>query len=530
MAIIDALLNFHHTFFNDWRTSLLLGNTIWEEKMNYTYDSTNLLSIPGFYNVHYNTGTPNLYQTSAVIRQIAYFADLNINYKGYATVEATLRNDRDSRLVSTANSFYYPSVKVAFVPTDAIPGLKNNDVLNYLKVFADLSQVGNVTVDPYSINNTYSLVSGFPFGSLDGLASGATNYPPGLKPETIDEFEIGANFGFFHDRVSFNADYYNQRSKNQTLNISTSPTTGYSNTVINAGEIQSTGEEFSTSIIVLPRSSHTIGWTVGGNLAINDSKVVSLLPGVNQVLLQNEYNTNGQSIGGIYAVKGEAYPQLKVTDYLRDPQGQVIVNPANGLPQANPNLVDEGRTTPKYNLGLNTTVSYKFVTLNIQAEYRTGGVIYNGLGSYMDFGGSSAVSASAGRQIFIYPNSVLQSGTAAQPVYTPNTSVPVYKGGYDFWASTPVNTGSPYVSSSAFWKIREVSLTFDLSSFVKQSKVIKGLSFGLDARNLFTFLPKSEQWGDPELSDAGTGNGIGGSGSFELPSTRIFGGKLQVTF
>jgi TonB-linked SusC/RagA family outer membrane protein len=527
-----ATINFHHTFFNDFKTNLLLGNDIFSENGNYTYDNSNSLLVGNYYNINAIGGSPTLQQATAVIRQVAYFADAQITYKGWATLEGTLRNDRDSRLPAANQSFYYPSVKAVFIPTDAIPGLKNNNVLDYWKIYADLSRVGQISAPPYS-SNSYNVTTGFPYGSLGALTVNSTYYPPNLKPEIISETEFGTELGLFKDRLHLSADYYYQKSRNQTLDVTVSPSTGYTNTLINAGEVDSYGGEFSAQAIVIPKGPNTVGWTVGGNFAINDSKVVSLLPGVSQLQISQEDNINGGNIGGVFAVVGKSYPQLEVTDYNRDPKGNVIVNGANGVPTINPNLVDEGRTTPKYSLGLNSQVSYKFVTLNVVADYRAGNVVYNEIGSAMDFSGSSASSAAAGRQIFVYPGSVVNTGTSAAPVYTPNTT-PVFKGGWEYWSTTPVNVGSPYVTSAAFWEIREVSLAFNLNQFVKNTKFIKGLTFALTGRNLFLFLPKSEQWGDPELSDvASGGNGINAIGAIttnQLPSPRIYGADLQVTF
>ena len=526
-----ALLNFHHTFFNNFKSNLLLGQSLWNEDGEYTSDGSNSLLVPGYYNLNTITGTPNVSNGTGIIRQLAFFGDASISYKGFATIEGTLRNDRDSRLSEKNQSFYYPSIKAVFIPTEAIPGLKNNDILDYLKLFGDLSRVGNISIAPYSLQNTYNVTSGFPYGSTGALSLNSVEFSPGLKPEIISETEVGTEIGLFKDRLHLTANYYYQKSRNQTLEVSVSPTTGYTNDVINAGQINSWGNEFSAQAIVFAKGLNSVGWTVGGNFAINESKVVSLLPGVDKLELSNLSGVNGYSAGGIYAVVGQSYPQMYATDYARSPSGQVIVNSNNGVPENNPNLVDEGRTSPKFNLGLNTSVSYKFVTLNIVADYRAGNVIFNGLGSFMDFAGSSYVSASAGRSIFIYPNSVLNTGSAAAPVYTPNTTVPVFKGGWEYWSTYPVNVGSPYVTSAAFWRIREISLAFKLDQFVKNTKFIKGLTFALTGRNLFLFLPKSEQWGDPELDASGNvGNAVGSNGTGQLPSNRVFGGNLQVTF
>jgi len=396
--------------------------------------------------------------------------------------------------------------------------MKSN-VLDYLKLYVDNSRVGQVSLPPYSILPTYVPTSGFPFGVLGGLGTSGTLYPPGLKPEQISELEVGAELGLFHDRLDIKGDYYNTKSRNQTLTITTSPATGYNNSVINAGEVQNQGEEFTVNAIVIPKGADNVGWNVGGNVSYNSNKVVSLVGNQKQVFL-----------GGVsYAIVGKSYPQILTTDYVRDPQGQQIVSPTTGEGTLSPTLVDEGGASPKVNLGVNTALSYKFVTLSIVAEYRGGAIIYNGIGPEMTFSGSDYYSSQAGRSIFIVPNSVLQTGPNT---FVKNTTVPTFTGGYNYWVEPggPQTVQSNYVSSADFWKIREISLDFNLNQFVKNNKVIKGLTLGVDARNVLTFLPKSEMWGDPELSDAGTTNAVGENGTGQLPSSRYFGAKLQVTF
>jgi TonB-linked SusC/RagA family outer membrane protein len=516
----DAILNFHHTFFNDFKTNLILGNTVWEQYYKAQFTGSNNLLIQDFYNVNTISGVPTAFEGEATIRQIAYFGELNLGYKDFIFLDGTLRNEQDSRLNAKNRSFTYPSAKISFIPTEAIEALKNNKVLNYAKLYASFSKVGNISVGPYNLQNTYFVTGGFPYGSLGALSTGGTNYSSDLKPESIKEIELGAELSFFDSRLHTTITYYKQNSTNQTLNINTSSATGYSNAVINAGEIQSSGEEFELTGQVLTQAKNVFGWTLGGNLSINDSKVVSLLPNINSVQLGNN----------VFAVVGQPFPVYKGTDMNRDPQGRVIVDANTGLPSANPVQQNFGRTTPKYILGLNTQVAYKFISLSGVAEYRGGNIIYNAVGSTLNFAGSSAISASAGRQAFVYPNSVINTGTAANPVYTPNTSVNVVDGNYGFWQSSAYNSvNSPRVSSAAFWKLREVALNFKLDQFIRNAKFIKGLTVALTGRNLALWKPKSNPWGDPEFADT-IGNGIGTTSSNQTPGTRLFGADLKVTF
>jgi len=170
----DALLSFHKTFFNDFKTNLVLGNTIWQEYYDIVANSSANLLVSGFYNVGSILGVPATAETSGKIRQIAYFGDLDLGYKDFAFVEATLRNDHDSRLASANRSFFYPSVKGSLLLTSLIDGLKNNKTLSYFKVRASYSKVGDVNIAPYSINNTFAPTGGFPYGNVGGLSLNAT--------------------------------------------------------------------------------------------------------------------------------------------------------------------------------------------------------------------------------------------------------------------------------------------------------------------------------------------------------------------
>ncbi|MFI5136232.1 MAG: SusC/RagA family TonB-linked outer membrane protein [Sphingobacteriales bacterium] len=515
----DAVLDFHHNFLNDLSTSLIIGNSIRSQYSKVMVTSSNQLLLKDFYNINTVGGFPNAAEGSAVVNNIAYFGDLNIGWKHFINFEATLRNEQDSRLSKKERSFYYPSAKLSFIPTDAIPGLKDSKILNYAKLYGSFSRVGNIDINPYNIFNTYNVTNGFPYGSLGGLTAGTENFSPTLKPELTTEIEFGAELQFLNSRLSVNATYYDQHVKNQTVAITTSVATGYSTSLLNIGETESKGEELQVTGQILTQAQNKFGWTLGGNFSINDSKVISLLSGKSSLDLGN----------GQFAVVNQPFPLLEGTDFVRDPKGNVVVDPVTGYPSQAQTLTTFGRTTPKYNLGVNTSFTYKFVSLSAVAEYRGGDVLFNGLGGTMTFTGAGLETALAGRERFIYPGSVIQTSPG---VYTPNTSVVVQNGNYGFWQQSVFSgTSSPFVTSGAFWKIREITLSFNLDQFVKNSKFIKGATFALTGRNLFLFVPKTNYWGDPELSNASpTSNLRGVNNDGQTPETRVYGGSVKLTF
>ena len=517
----DLILNFHRTFFSDFKTELLLGSTLWQQKYNFVTASSNNLLVRDYYNVNTILGTVDAAQGEATIRQFGAYGSLNVGYKDYAFVEFTGRNDIDTRLAKANRSFFYPSVKASFIPTEAFEALKNNRILTYSKIRGAFAKVGQVGVSPYSLNNTFFVPGGFPYGGTGGLLQSSQLNNPDLKPEQVKELEFGTELGFYDSRVNFQATWYKQNATNQTLGVQLSPSTGFSSAVINAGEIENRGWEFDLRLNVLQKSKNKIGFDVGSNFGIYDSEVKSLIPGI-----ADQFQIAGTSTN-VFAIVGQPYPMLKGTDLQRDPQGNVIVDAITGDPKVDPTQKLLGRTTPKYILGVNTAVSYKFISLSAVGEYRGGNKIFNSVGSTLNFGGISATSASADRQRFIYPNSVIETSPG---VFTPNTSVSIRNGNYGFWQSSAYNrVNAPFVSSAAFWKIREVNLNFDLSQFVKSTRYIKGMSLALTGRNLALWKPKNNPWADPEfnLDDS---NAVGQTSAAQTPPTRLFGANLQLTF
>lgn len=517
----DFFLTFHKKFFNDFTTNLLVGSSLWQAYYsNVQNNSTNLL-VDNFYNVGSILGTPATSRTEGKIRQIGYFADLTIGYKDFAFLEGTVRNDHDSRLASGIRSFWYPSVKGSFIFTEAIPALKNNKIINYGKLRASYSQVGDINVAPYSTVNTYNPTTGFPYGNTGGLTVSTTLNNPTIKPEKTKEIEFGTDLGFLNSRINAGFTYYKSNTTNQTLPITTSPTTGYSNATVNIGEVENTGYEFKMDVTALTKEANGFYLNVGGNLAIQNSKVKSLFAGLSSITVAS------QGSAAIQAVVGQPFPVLYGTDVTRDPQGRVVVDPVTGYAITNSNLVNLGRTTPKYILGLTTTASWRFITLTAVSEYRSGYVVYNQGIASATAAGVSYLSASADRQAFIFPNSVIQTSPG---VYVPNTSTTVVDGNQGFWnAGAYYNSIAAYTSSAAFWKLREANLSFDISQWTRSVKFIKRASFGIIGRNLVMIRPKSNTFSDPEFA-ATSGNGTGIINTYQLPPTRIFGATLNVTF
>ena len=215
---------------------------------------------------------------------------------------------------------------------------------------------------------------------------------------------------------------------------------------------------------------------------------------------------------------------------MKDSQGRIIVDKTTGFPSNTSDKFDFGQTEPTHKLGLDATASFKGFRLAAVAEYRTGNVMYNGASSF-DFSGAGIRTAYFNRERFVIPNS-----SYLDPVtnsYVANNSITTRTGGVDFWTNGPSNTSvdENYVFSAAFWKIREISLSYDLpKSILGSLKYVKGARISVQGRNLFIFTPKTNIYTDPEYSALGNdSNAIGYTSLSQTPPSRFFGASLSLT-
>lgn len=537
LATIDKKLN-------NFSAKLILGSSVSQSVFNDEQLSSTTLLVPDFYNIGSGAGTPGFFQNKFTQRQYSIFEDLTIGYKDYLFLHLTNRDEWNSVLPPGNQHYEYPSANASFVFTDAISSLKNSKILSYGKIFGGYTRVANISLSSlsqygtYLINNVYDIgaanyfgagVNAFPFGGLGGYTLSNTSYNAAITPERTLSSEVGFNVGFLDNRINLNADYYHEITDHQTLPAEISHATGYDVKILNTGKMLNEGVEIDLNIT--PIKTPNFKWDVGIHYAHNHNEVLEVLPadGINSVQVGTFQNDFQPALdGGIYAQVGSPYPVIKVSDWNRDPQGQVIVDPVTGMPTVNHNLSSFGNTNPSDILGINTSFDYKGLTLNVVTDYRGGDFIMNSIGRDLDFIGSDTHSVSNGRQRIIFPNSVIETSPGK---FVPNTSVATYDGGDALWTNYfGTGVGSPYVTSAAFWKLREVSLIYQLPErWISGTHFIKNVSISFVGHNLVMIRPKTNDWTDPEFSED-NGNATGRTSIGQTPPTRNYGFNITASF
>ena len=534
---LDYYLSGEHKIISDLNFKYLVGGSIRQDRSKDVAVGGNNLVVPYLFNVSARSGDANvpLYPNNNYdieSRLLSAYGTLGLNYKGWANVEFTGRNDWDSRLLKQNRSFFYPAANASIILSDVIGALENSNTISFVKLRGALSKSGNVNLAPYSLSATYSQPGGFPYGNVVGFTANNTIPNANLKPEFVNTTEAGIELGFLKNRINFEATYFFQKNTNQILQVSQSITTGYTIGLANAADFNNYGVEMDLRLTPLVRiGKGRIDFKI--NATYNDNKVTSTLGNVPVIIGGNNgfiQNAVGYPTVNNIATVGAPAFQFQLSDYLRDPaNGKVIVDPVTGFPTQSPGLVIRGRSLPLWIVGLTPSYSIGDLSISMTWDYKGGHDFYSGLGPDEDFAGISARSAEYGRKRFVFPNSEVMSGGK----YVPNTNIQTQDGNYNFWTGANTNTGiaTNYYSSAAAWRLRELNISYNLpAKWIGGVKAIKRITVSAVGKNLLLLVPKSNQWGDPEFNYSTTGNTFGLASGFQAPPSRLFGGSLVVTF
>ena len=530
--VVQNLKAIYNRKFGDFSLNALGGMALQQDFQNNLSGGIAGLVQSGIYNLANTPGLVAASNSTYEARQVGFYYDVQLGWNDFLFLHTTGREDEVSVLATNNNKFFYPSVDASLVLTKAIASLDNSKWLDMWKLRGSVSKVGQVNLGPganaygaYSLIPSINQANGFPYSGQAGYQLNPQFISPDLKPEITKSWEVGTDVKMFDGRVDGSLTYYAEHTNNQTLTTSIAWSTGFSNLLANAGETESKGIEAALRLTLLRNRSWNVD--LASTYTYSDNRVLSIFPGLNNLSI-SQYGDGT----GAYAVPGYQFPEIMGYDYMRY-NGKVEVNAVTGMPIVNPQLVYLGNANARDILSFTPTVTFKSFSLAAVMEYRGGYKRYNNIGFNMDWSGMGIRTAEYNRQRFVFPNSVYQDGTGK---WVNNTSILISENGNGnggFWTDVTENEAvtSNYISNGAFWKLRELSLTYSLSpKIAKATKVIKSASISAVGRNLLIWVPKTNLYTDPDYSDAGsTSNGIGLTG-YQPPPSRYFGGNISINF
>lgn len=533
----------------NWGIDALLGFNVRNKQYENNYQAAPRLAVADLYTLT-NSRDPLISSNDFYrLRQYGLYGSIQLDYRRWAFLNITGRNDWSSTLPVDNNSYFYPSVTASVLLSEAF-GWRSKAV-NYLKIRGGWSQVG-ADANPYQLATVFTSETAFNGNPLQSSSTIGMN--PNLKPEKTSSIEAGFEAAFWDNRLYLDFTYYKTDSRNQILKLATTAASGYTSQVRNAGHIRNRGYEIQLGAVPI-QTSKGFRWNLDLNYGANSSKVVKL----DDEGLITSYQLYSSGIQ-ILASVGEAYGTLFGTSYVRDANGNVVVD-ANGLPKISTTNKTLGKFTPDWTGGISNTFSYRSLSLSFLIDASVGGSIFsntNKTGKYTgvlantlsgrdaEHGGLWYYTDAMGNNVRL-PESPSYSVSSDGLYYAQvnGQSTRVYQDGIMVEGVTESGSKNEEVVSAekyyhriysiaeanvydaSYVKLREVALSYRLPRLWTQKLHLQEASVTLTGRNLWTIY-KSVPNIDPE-STLTTGNAQGVE-AYSLPTTRSFGVNLSVKF
>ena len=510
-ANTDFLLSYDKTFNDKWNINISAGGNQLRQMQNYNQTVAPQLINPGIYSFN-NSRRPlevSVSNSEKRINSLYGFARFAFDEKVY--LDLTGRNDWSSTLPTENNSYFYPSATLSVIASDIF---KLPDFVSFAKFRAAYAEVGNDT-DPYRLASFFTNES--PFGDNPVLTESSLIPNADLKPEITSSYEFGLDLRLFQSRLNLDATYYDGRTKNQIIPISTDISSGYTSKLINAGEVRNYG--FEAILNIIPVRTENFQWNTTFNFSRNRSEVTDL-GGVDYTLTtRNSVYIQAREGGSISAIYGRGFQ--RVEDPNSPSFGQLIIN-SNGIPIRTDDLVYQGDYAPDYTLGMLNSFKYKSFDLGFLLDTRQGGIVVSRTKTIGSTSGQLTETL-AGRETGIVAEGVQETSPG---VYTPNTiNVDARTYNNRYYERDNVEAAK---YDASYTKLREVTLGYSMPKKYVDKLPISGARLSLTGRNLLLWTDNPHF--DPETVSVAGGTLQPGIENMSYPSTKTYTLNLQIDF
>lgn len=473
-------------------------------------------------------------EPSSYRKQInSVYGAVNMGWKHMLYLDATLRGDQSSTLPTGNNVYVYPSFSGSFVFSELT---KQDDIIPYGKLRMSWAQVGSDT-DPYQLGLVYTK-SKFTYpGYTIGYINNSTIPNQKLKPTKTNSFEVGLEMKFLKNRVGLDFTYYTQNSKNQIMGMASSWTTGYTNRLINAGEIENRGIELSLN--TRPVEVKDFSWDLNLNFSKNSNKVKKLVDDMDMFELEKAAWLDVQ----VAAKVGENFGSIIGPDFKRNENGDILIDPQTGLPQYDKSNHVLGNASWDWTGGLVSTFTYKNLSLSAIFDVKVGADLYS-MSARASYESGKDMATLAGREEWYKSEEQRQAAGIAKGssdwsptggfiapgvidngdgTYRAND---IYINPEDYWMSVSRNAPSMFIYDNSYVKCREITLSYNVPK-IWLKNVVKDITLSFVARNPF-IVWKNIPNIDPDSNyNNTTGMGLE-YGS--LPSRKSYGFNVNVKF
>ena len=499
----EYTLGWSHVFGNIHDVDALVGYTRQNSKVNYNSSLTS----------HFTNETlkqNNLADGSQVYPPQSGFSEASLNSiiarVNYTLLDrynatVTFRADNSSRFAKTHRWGHFPSVGLSW-NANRESFLRDVRNLSNLKVRASWGKVGNQEIGDYEYALNYKATQ------YNGQSSYTkTNiYNKDLRWETTTSYNVGADIGFFDNRLAITADAYYKKTSDLLLDVPIGFNQGVSTQLRNVGNVVNKGVELTIDGQLLRKRD--LLWTVTANIAHNCNRITSM-GSASDIIMGSSGETilrKGEALGTFYGLRfdgivqtGDDLDKLPTVSGKRLEPGDVkfVDQDHNGRIDGK-DRVALGSIQPDFTYGFSTQLRWRNLDASVSFAGSHGNKLFNALGRRLEQTGDS----------YNLLRSVLNSWTETNP----SNRYPLASK-----ERTISYIDSRYVEDASYLKLRNLTIGYTLP--IPKSVKAKVRIFATGS-NLFTITPYSGY--DPEVA-SGTD-----SGAYPAARTVVFGAEISL--
>ncbi|MEQ9289086.1 MAG: TonB-dependent receptor [Cyclobacteriaceae bacterium] len=480
-----------------------------------------------------------------VIRDVGLIGRVQYDYKGRYLLSASVRRDASSKFGSANRWGTFPSVSVGWNISDENFWSPVSSIANSIKLRGSIGTTGNESFNPYRYSGIINQDFDYVFdGSNVSIGTAQSEFSNALVQwETSIQSNIGLDMGFFENKLTVTADYYNTQKKDMLFPLQLPPSAGVpflgsygfdESVTLNVGDMTNKGIELAAQYRLRAAG---VNFNLGGTFSRNRNKITRIFGDT-----QGYFNTSGTSVIGdpnavvsktqigyeagaffLFETDGiidnaeelAAYQLIQSDAALGDLKYVdqfTIDSDGDGIPDVGDGRINSedqvymGSGLPDYELGFNLNAEYKGFDFSMQWYASVGNEVING---------SAIFAYGEGRH-----KNLVNMWTPANPGSTVPLRIdnhkkhPNYAGTTDLW-----------LEDGSFARLRLVSLGYTLPKSILEKIGIDRLRAYASAQNPITFTKYTGY--DPEIG----GNNIIqrglDKGSYPVSTQYLFGLELN---
>lgn len=517
---------------------IMIGEEASQMRQEYVYAQAMDFPFDNFGNDNLALGaTPSSVKSFAGSNSLlSFFARANYNFNDRYLITGTIRAD-GSTVFSEKNKWgFFPSFSAAW-RINKEKFMKNARHISNLKLRAGWGTVGNDRIANFL---SLDLYTPYKYGIGSDIVTVMTPKQlknSDLKWEGSSTVNVGMDFGFFKDRLTFTIDLFNKDTKDLLILQQLAHSSGFASQMRNVGKIRNQGLEFSLMSTNIDKKNFL--WQTNFNISFIRNKLVELADGAQYYEARSGFDGNftaydyraivGQSLGLIYGYEFDGIYQSD--DFTVNPDGTYALKPGvvdNKLYTGGvePGVVkykdvtgdgkittDDrtviGNTLPLFYGGITNTFNFYGVDFSFMFQFNYGNDVYNATRLY-------ATQTRLGRRNFLAEVADRWSPTNA------SNTVPKADG----YITNDVY--SRFVEDGSFLRLKNITLGYTLPrKWTEQAKISK-LRLYASAQNLFCVSNYSGY--DPEVSTAASNPMTPGLDWGAYPRSRVFTIGLDLQF